>query len=99
VNFQNAVSGMPVCSPFRASLLTGQRPLTHGVFMNDVQLDTSAVTLAKVFSKAGYDTGYIGKWHLDGQGRLQLIPPGPRRQGFEFWKANECSHNYNHSVY
>jgi len=67
--------------------------------MNDVQLDTSAVTLAKVFSKAGYDTGYIGKWHLDGQGRLQLIPPGPRRQGFEFWKANECSHNYNHSVY
>ncbi len=99
VNFQNAVSGMPVCSPFRASLLTGQRPLTHGVFMNDVQLDTSAVTLAKVFSKAGYDTGYIGKWHLDGHGRLQLIPPGPRRQGFAFWKANECSHNYNHSVY
>jgi len=99
VNFQNAVSGMPVCSPFRASLLTGQRPLTHGVFMNDVQLDTNAVTMAKVFSKAGYDTGYIGKWHLDGQGRLQLIPAGPRRQGFEFWKANECSHNYNHSIY
>ena len=34
VNFKNAVSGMPVCSPFRASLLTGQRALTHGVFMN-----------------------------------------------------------------
>jgi arylsulfatase A-like enzyme len=41
VNFKNAVSGMPVCSPFRASLITGQRPLTHGVFMNDVQLDTA----------------------------------------------------------
>lgn len=99
VNFKNAVSGMPVCSPFRASLITGQRPLTHGVFMNDVQLDTAAVTMGKLFSKAGYDTGYIGKWHLDGHGRLSFIPPGKRRQGFDFWKANECTHNYNHSVY
>ncbi|WP_282162650.1 sulfatase family protein [Ulvibacterium marinum] len=99
VNFKNAVSGMPVCSPFRASLLTGQRPLTHGVFMNDVQLDTNAVTMGKIFSKAGYDTGYIGKWHLDGHGRLQFIPPGARRQGFDFWRGNECTHNYNESVY
>ena len=99
VNFKNAVSGMPVCSPFRASLLTGQRPLTHGVFMNDVQLDTNAVTIAKVFNKQGYDTGYIGKWHLDGHGRLQNVAPGQRRQGFQFWKGNECTHNYNESVY
>ncbi len=99
VNFKNAVSGMPVCSPFRASLITGQRPLTHGVFMNDVQLDTAAVTFGKIFSKAGYDTGYIGKWHLDGHGRLSFIPPGKRRQGFDFWKGNECTHDYNHSVY
>jgi len=99
VNFKNAVSGMPVCSPFRASLLTGQRPLTHGVFMNDVQLDTTAVTIAKVMAKKGYDTGYIGKWHLDGRGRLQNVAPGKRRQGFEFWKGNECTHNYNESVY
>lgn len=99
VNFKNAVSGMPVCSPFRASLITGQRPLTHGVFMNDVQLDTNAVTIAKVFNKQGYDTGYIGKWHLDGHGRLQNVAPGKRRQGFEFWKGNECTHDYNESVY
>ncbi|MEQ9580693.1 MAG: sulfatase, partial [Arenibacter sp.] len=99
VNFKNAVSGMPVCSPFRASLLTGQRPLTHGVFMNDVQLDTNAVTIAKVFNKEGYDTGYIGKWHLDGHGRLQNVAPGQRRQGFKFWKGNECTHDYNESVY
>eukprot|EP01089_Gocevia_fonbrunei_P010007 TRINITY_DN22502_c0_g1_i1.p3 TRINITY_DN22502_c0_g1~~TRINITY_DN22502_c0_g1_i1.p3 ORF type:complete len:114 (-),score=13.91 TRINITY_DN22502_c0_g1_i1:199-540(-) len=77
---------MPVCSPFRASLLTGQRPLTHGVFMNDVQLDTNAVTIAKVFNKQGYDTGYIGKWHLDGHGRLQNVAPGQRRQGFNSGK-------------
>ena len=99
VNFTNAVSGMPVCSPFRASLLTGQRPLTHGVFMNDVQLDTNAVTIAKVFNKENYDTGYIGKWHLDGHGRLQNVAPGQRRQGFKFWKGNECTHDYNKSVY
>src|SRR4051812_4857625 len=48
VNVTNAISGCPVCSPFRASLLTGQRPLTHGVFVNDVPLNTNAVTVAKV---------------------------------------------------
>src|SRR5262245_3360606 len=47
VNFTQAVAGMPVCSPTRASLLTGQRPHTHGVFINDVPLSTNAVTLAE----------------------------------------------------
>jgi arylsulfatase A-like enzyme len=68
-NISLAVAGMPVCTPHRASLMTGQFPLTHGLFMNDVQLDTNATTLAKVFADAGYATGYIGKWHLDGRGR------------------------------
>ncbi|WP_282147950.1 sulfatase family protein [Algibacter lectus] len=99
VNFKNAVSGMPVCSPFKASLLTGQRPLTHGVFMNDVQLDTNAVTMAKILAKEGYSTGFVGKWHIDGHGRLQNVMPGNRRQGFQFWMGNECTHNYNGSVY
>ena len=39
VEFTNAVSCCPVCSPFRASLMTGQYPLTHGVFLNDVPLN------------------------------------------------------------
>jgi arylsulfatase A-like enzyme len=98
-NCYNAISGMPVCSPFRATLMTGQRPLKHGVFMNDVQLDTNAVTMGKIMSKAGYKTGYIGKWHIDGRGRLAFIPPGNRRQGFRYWKTMECTHNYNHSLY
>src|SRR6516165_9634856 len=58
VNFVNAVSGCPVCSPCRASLLTGQRPWTHGVFLNDVHLADDAVTLAKVMAAAGYETAY-----------------------------------------
>ncbi len=98
-NLKNAVSGMPVCSPHRASLMTGQRPLTHGIFMNDVQLDSSATCIAEVFAANGYDTGYIGKWHLDGSGRSNYIPPGSRRQGFDYWKALECTHNYNRSAY
>lgn len=98
-NVSLAVSGMPVCTPHRASLMTGQYPLTHGLFMNDVQLDTTATTLARVYADAGYETGYIGKWHLDGRGRSNFIPPGGRRQGFQYWKALECSHNYNRSAY
>lgn len=98
-NLRRAVSGMPVCTPHRASLLTGQRALTNGIFMNDVQLDPNAITLAEVLAEAGYQTGYIGKWHLDGSGRSDFTPPGPRRQGFQYWKALECSHNYNQSAY
>ena len=98
VHFVNAVSCMPVCSPTRASLLTGQRPLTHGVFLNDVPLNPEAVTIAKVLREAGYDTGYIGKWHVDGHGRSNFIPR-ERRQGFDYWKVLECTHDYNHSAY
>lgn len=98
-NFTHAVSGIPVCTPHRASLMTGQRPLTNGIFMNDVRLDTNAMTMAKVFAKNGYKTGYIGKWHLDGQYRFSYTPPGGRRQGFEYWKSVNCDHNYNHSIY
>src|SRR5438552_1302054 len=46
VRFVNAVSGVSVCSPTRASLLTDQRPLTHGVFINDVPLNPETVTIA-----------------------------------------------------
>ena len=98
VNFTNAVSSCPVCSPYRGTLMTGQYPLTHGVFLNDVLLSSEAVSLAEAFNEAGYHTGYIGKWHLDGQGRSSFIPP-ERRQGFQYWRANECSHNYNRSPY
>jgi len=98
VNFTHAVSGCPVCSPYRASLLTGQYPLTHGVFVNDVYLEPSAPSLAHAFAENGYDTAYIGKWHIDGHGRSSYIPP-ERRQGFDYWKVLECTHNYNDSAY
>ena len=98
VRLTTAVSNCPVCCPYRASLLTGQYPLTHGVFLNDVCLSDKAVSSAQAFKGAGYQTGYIGKWHLDGHGRSSFIPR-ERRHGFEFWKALECTHSYNRSPY
>ena len=96
--FTNAVAGCPVCSPYRASLITGQYPHTHGVFLNDLYLQHKAVSIADAFNQAGYSTGWIGKWHLDGHGRTKFTPP-ERRQSFKFWRAVECTHDYNHSVY
>ena len=66
VRFSHAVAGCPVCCPYRASLMTGQYPQTHGVFINDVELDPGAFSIARAFRAHGYDTAYIGKWHLYG---------------------------------
>jgi len=98
VNFGNAVSGCPVCSPYRASLMTGQFPLTHGVFVNDVSPRLTGPTFGEALVSAGYDTAYIGKWHLDGRARRAYIP-AERRMGFRHWRVLECTHDYNHSMY
>lgn len=98
VNFRNAVSVCPVCTPYRASLLTGQYPTTTGMFFNDIHLPQESLTMAEIFKKSGYLTAYIGKWHLDGMGRTAFTPPS-RRQGFDYWKGLECSHDYNNLPY
>jgi len=98
LNFTHAVSGCPVCSPARASLLTGQNPLSHGVFVNDVPLNHQSKSIAHAFKEGGYKTAYIGKWHVNGRGRSNYIPP-ERRLGFDHWQVLECTHDYNQSAY
>ena len=67
---------------------------------NDLRLRESETTLAEILAGEGYRTGFIGKWHLDGGPRLPgFVPPGPRRQGFAFWAANECSHDHFRPTY
>ena len=98
VNFKHAISGYSVCCPWRASFLTGQYPLRHGVIVNDVPISSDPVGLGDAFKSAGYRTAFIGKWHVDGRGRSNYIPP-ERRLGFDYFKALECSHDYNASAY
>ncbi|HHT92505.1 MAG TPA: sulfatase [Clostridiaceae bacterium] len=97
-DFLYAISNCPVCSPNRASLITGQYPLTHRVVFNDVTLSPDATSIAHAFKNSGYDTAYIGKWHLNGKGRSSYIPP-EERLGFDFWRVLECTHNYNNSFF
>jgi arylsulfatase A-like enzyme len=106
VVFHNAVCTMPVCAPYRGTLLTGQYPLTHGIFYNDKPLATEANTMGKIFKNAGYKTGYIGKWHVNGHANGEhpfaardKPVPKERRQGFDYWKVREVTHDYNNSFY
>jgi len=98
VNFTTAVAGCPVCSPYRASLLTGQYPHTHGLVVNDHGITSEHVGFGDALASAGYDTGYIGKWHITKHDRTRYIRPD-ERMGFRFWRGFGCTHNYNHSHY
>jgi len=89
VNLTSAVSGFPLCCPFRGSLLAGRYP-HHCVPGHEYPLPQGQETIAQPFKEAGYRTAYFGKWHLEGikerEGRsaLKIVPPG-RRGGFETW--------------
>lgn len=99
IHFPNAVSGCPVCSPYRASLLSGRYPLAHGIIVNDQPLrHVPGGSLADHLNAAGYDTLWIGKWHLHSGGRRRFVLP-EHRLGFRFWRGYECTHDYQHSFF
>jgi arylsulfatase A-like enzyme len=68
--FTNAVSTCPICSPFRAMLMTGRFPMSTGITSNcmpgtDLEIDEKETCIGDILKSRGYWTGYIGKWHLE----------------------------------
>ncbi len=78
VDFQNAFATTSLCSPSRASILTSQYMHAHGVRDNFTPLDPAIPTFPRELQKAGYTTGFIGKWHMGGAS-------DERRPGFGHW--------------
>ena len=98
VKFDSCISNAPVCVPARGSLLTGLMPVKHRAITNDLPIRTSVESVAHVLERAGYHTGYIGKWHLGGVPRDRFIPV-EERLGFSEWKVCNCSHAYMNAYY
>ncbi|QBI52831.1 sulfatase-like hydrolase/transferase [Streptomonospora litoralis] len=86
VHVENSFTCQPVCAPSRASLQTGRYPARVGCFRNDIPLPEDTPTLAGCFDEAGYDTGYIGKWHLGDTDTAGPVRP-EQRGGYTDWLA------------
>ncbi|MBR6784818.1 MAG: sulfatase-like hydrolase/transferase [Clostridia bacterium] len=104
--FENAFTCQPVCGPMRACLQSGVYASQIGCYRNDIALPTDCKTIAHYMKDAGYDTAYIGKWHLasDKDHRLATKPtPEERRGGYDYWRAADIleftSHGYNGYVF
>lgn len=102
---EHAYSTFPLCTPHRGSLMTGKYPFSLGLWTNcktgleeKLMLKPQERCIGNVLQGAGYDTAYIGKWHLDASeqnftdhpesGAVNwdaYTPPGERRQGFDYW--------------
>ncbi len=90
LRFDRFYAGAPVCSPTRASVLTGRANDRTGVYQHGNALRLQERALPEAMRKAGYATGHFGKWHLNG-----IRGPGvpilgddkyhPGRYGYEYW--------------
>ena len=83
----NTFTCQPVCAPARASLQTGLYATKTTVFRNGVSLPKGMPTLADYFGRAGYETGYIGKWHLADR---DPVPAG-QQGGYGYWLGANLS--------
>ena len=115
VRFENAFTCQPVCGPARACLQSGRYPTQIGCHRNAQALPENITTLADCFSQAGYETAYVGKWHLASNRSSYTAPvdqenyetraiPEERRGGYkDFWMAADVleatSHGYDGYVF
>lgn len=113
VKFDYAFSPQPVCGPCRALFQTGKYPTETGCFRNNIMLPSHIKTVANYIEEAGYETAYIGKWHLASDGELEKPPtidhtitaiPKELRGGYTgFWRAADVleftSHGYDGYVF
>lgn len=83
---ENCISNYPLCTPYRAILMSGRYPQQTGVMGNGCTLAPDDHALGHTFANAGYQTGYVGKWHLEDFHEEVFVPTGPRRQGFQDWR-------------
>jgi len=89
VEFTQYFCTQPLCSPSRATMLTGLYPHQAGVETNvdfgahGLSLDPKIPGLGTVFKAAGYETGYVGKWHLS-----RGVRPRLKEYGFDFWRIS-----------
>ncbi len=107
--FLNAYTCQPVCGPARAMLQTGRYPTEIGCHQNGLALPLDVKTLANYFDENGYETAYVGKWHLasgENQGvhHETTAIPSERRGGYKsYWMAADVleftSHGYNGFVF
>ena len=108
--FENSYTCQPVCGPARACLQTGQYATENQCYWNGIALEEDVKTMADYFNENGYDTAYIGKWHLasdryPGKGvhcEKTAVPKG-RQGNYKYWRAADIleftSHGYDGYVF
>lgn len=115
VRFERAFTCQPVCGPARACLQSGKYATQVGCHRNAQALPQNITTLADYFNEAGYETAYVGKWHLASNRSSYKAPPDEenfetraipfqRRGGYrDYWMASDVlewtSHGYDGYVF
>ncbi|MBU2643810.1 sulfatase [bacterium] len=98
VRFEKAFTSFPLCTPFRSSLFTGKYAHATGCGANHVRINFDQEFLPQMLKDSGYQTGYIGKWHLDGGSKPGFIP-SDRRLGFDHFVGFNRGHYYMNAIY
>lgn len=86
-HLHTTVTCQPVCGPARSCLQTGMYATRTGCFRNGIPLPRDVHTLAHFFKEGGFQTGYIGKWHLANRGNVGPVPEEDRG-GYDYWLAS-----------